>query len=185
MDRQSPLPETAYRKKKIILLMTYKHIHTSIYIHTLHISSFIYYLMIIFIFIYSWLTIYVNLSSSSRLVSETLIGIITIHTHTVRDGSFSFFFFKRSFRYENDDEKTKNETTNFLKTIVFENDRFENDRFFKTISIKKLSFCFSFFRRPFHNETIVLKKTENVNNPRSLPGCTKTKLNLIRVQMGH
>ena len=28
------------------------------------------------------------------------------------------FFFKRSFRYENDDEKTKNET------IVFKNDRF-------------------------------------------------------------
>ena len=31
-----------------------------------------------------------------------------------RDGSFSFFF-KRSFRFENDDEKTKNET------IVFKN----------------------------------------------------------------
>ena len=28
------------------------------------------------------------------------------------------FFFKRSFRYENDEEKTKNET------IVFKNDRF-------------------------------------------------------------
>ena len=35
--------------------------------------------------------------------------------HLIRDGSFSFFF-KRSFRCENDDEKTKNET------IVFKND---------------------------------------------------------------
>ena len=46
-----------------------------------------------------------------------------------RDGSFNFFL-KRSFRYENDDEKTKNETIvfkndRFLIEIVFENNRFE------------------------------------------------------------
>ena len=40
------------------------------------------------------------------------------------------FFFKRSFRYENDDEKTKKET-------VFKNDRFFNgNRFKKTIVFK-------------------------------------------------
>ena len=38
--------------------------------------------------------------------------------HGPRDGSFSFIFFKQSLRYENDDEKTKNET------IVFKNNRF-------------------------------------------------------------
>ena len=37
-------------------------------------------------------------------------------TYRPMDGSFSFFL-KRSFRYENDDEKTKNETI-VLKTIV-------------------------------------------------------------------
>ena len=33
----------------------------------------------------------------------------------LRDGSCSFFL-KRSFRYENDDEKTKNETISILKS---------------------------------------------------------------------
>ena len=42
----------------------------------------------------------------------------------------SFHFFKRPFRYENDDEKTKNET------IVFKN-VFKNDRLKKTV-FKKL-----------------------------------------------
>ena len=37
--------------------------------------------------------------------------------HTSRDGSFSFFF-KRLFRHENDDDKTKNEM------IVFKNNSF-------------------------------------------------------------
>ena len=61
-----------------------------------------------------------------------------------------------------------NETTNFLKTNVFENDHYENDRFFKTISIKKRSFRFSFFRRRFHNETIVLKKKWKRSIPSSM-----------------
>ena len=48
-----------------------------------------------------------------------------------------------------------NETTNFLKTVVFENDRFEKQPLFKTISNKNDRFV---FRRRFYNETIVLKK---------------------------
>ena len=43
------------------------------------------------------------------------------------------FFFKRSFRYENDDEKTKNETT------VFENDRFLMEIVLKNNRYKKVS----------------------------------------------
>ena len=38
-----------------------------------------------------------------------------------------FHFFKRSFRYENDDEKTKNETIVFGGNRL-KNGRFQNDR---------------------------------------------------------
>ena len=44
------------------------------------------------------------------------------------------FFLKRSFRYENDDEKTKNET------IVFKNDRFLIEIVLKKRSFSKRSF---------------------------------------------
>ena len=53
------------------------------------------------------------------------------------------FFFKRSFRYENDDEKTKNETIVFFmkivfkKMVVFKTIVFKKDHFLKTISILK------------------------------------------------
>ena len=44
-----------------------------------------------------------------------------------RDGSFSFFF-KPSFRYEKDDEKTKNETIVFKKLVILLTKTFVNDR---------------------------------------------------------
>ena len=54
-----------------------------------------------------------------------------------------------------------NETTKFLKTVVFENDRFLKRFLLKNDRFKKGSFRLSFFRRRFHNKTIVFKKNEN------------------------
>ena len=47
--------------------------------------------------------------------------------------------------------------------VVFKNDSFEIDRFLKRFPLKNdrfknYSFRFSFFRRRFHDETIVLRK---------------------------
>ena len=47
------------------------------------------------------------------------------------------FFFKRSFRYKNDDEKTKNETIVF-KTLVFYENVLKKRSFSKTTVFKKL-----------------------------------------------
>ena len=47
-----------------------------------------------------------------------------------------------------------NKTTNFIKT-----------NFLKKRSFLKTTVSFSFFRRRFHNETIVFLKIENVNIP--------------------
>ena len=47
--------------------------------------------------------------------------------HETRNGSFSFFL-KRSFRYENDDEKRKTKRS-FFNGNRFKNCRFQNDRF--------------------------------------------------------
>ena len=57
-------------------------------------------------------------------------------------GSFSFFF-KRSLRYENDNEKTKSETIvfkndGFLMEIVFKKRSFSKRSFTKTTAFKKL-----------------------------------------------
>ena len=55
---------------------------------------------------------------------------------TARDGSFSFFF-KRSFRYENDEVKTK------IETIGFKNDCLK--KMFKKRSFSKTIFLNKFF----------------------------------------
>jgi len=54
--------------------------------------------------------------------------------YTVRDGAFYFFFAKRSFRYENDDEKTKNDT------ILFNNNIYFLKSFVKTVVFKSIGF---------------------------------------------
>ena len=99
-----------------------------------------------------------------RSFSSLLLSSLTI----VNEGSSLTIVNKGSsltIVYEGLSLTIDNETTNFFKAVVFENDPFKNDRiknnrFFKTIFIKKRSFLktivsFSFFRRRFHNETII------------------------------
>ena len=74
-----------------------------------------------------------------RSVSSLLLSLLTI----VNEGSSLTIVNKGSslkIVYEGLSLTIVNETTNFIKTVVIENDRFENDHFFKTISIKKRSF---------------------------------------------
>ena len=138
MDRHHPslkLPMV----KNIILLMTYKHIHTSIYIHTLHISSFIFQYDD-YIYIYIFLT-----NNLCQLVIIQQTGVrntnrYNYNSYTYSQGWIVFIFFlndrfvmktttkkqktKQSFFNENRFKKRSFSKRSFLKTIVFKNTRF-------------------------------------------------------------
>ena len=59
-------------------------------------------------------------------ISNLQLKIDNVPDHRTRDGSF-LFLFKRSFRYENDDEKNEKRNDRFLMEIVLKNGRFQND----------------------------------------------------------
>ena len=65
---------------------------------------------------------------------STVLARTTRISHSLQLGMDRFHFFKRSFRYENKDEKTKSET------IVFKNDRFLLEIVLKKRSFSKRSF---------------------------------------------
>ena len=78
-------------------------------------------------------------SLQSTNIEDSTVIFANVHTsfgYGVQVGMLTFsFFLKRSFRYENDDEKSKTKRSffqkvSFLKMVVLQNDRFyKNPRF--------------------------------------------------------